>query len=71
MQSAARNRMRKLLLNEARIPRELPLVGRGVDILRGVNRMYGSPVNRVNMFVSSAIECLGPLHDMNGVKRYL
>lgn len=71
IQRAARDRARHLLRDGALIPRELPMVGRGVDILRGVNRLYGSPVNRLNMFVTSAVRCLGPLHDYDGVTRYL
>lgn len=71
MQRDAHARLKHFMIDEAKIPRELPMVGRGVDILRGVNRLYGSPINRVNMFVSSAVEALGPLHDYAGVQRYL
>lgn len=71
MQREAHSRLKSFMIDEAKIPRELPMVGRGVDILRGVNRLYGSPINRVNMFVQRAVQALGPLHDYEGVQRYL
>lgn len=71
MQRRAHAQIKTVLKDAARIPRELPMVGRGMDILRGINRLYGSPINRVNMFVKSAVQCLGPLHSMEGVELYL
>lgn len=71
MQRLAHSRLKSFMINENRIPRDLPMVARGADILRGLNRLYGSPVNRVNMFVGSAVACLGPLYDYDGVEAYL
>lgn len=71
MQRKAHTRAKELLRDTRRIPKELIMVGRSLDILRGINRLYGSPVNRMNMFVKSAVECLGPLHNYDAVERYL
>lgn len=71
MQQMAHSRAKDLLLDEDRIPRELAMVSRSIDILRSVNRLYDSPINRVQMFVQSAVDALGPLHDFDGVQRYL
>ncbi|CAD2212797.1 aarF domain-containing kinase [Angomonas deanei] len=71
MQRNAHARMKTFLLDEAKIPRELPLVGRGIDILRGINRLYDSPINRLNMFVQSAVEGLGPISDYEAAEQYL
>ncbi|KPA76605.1 putative mitochondrial ABC transporter [Leptomonas pyrrhocoris] len=71
MQRNAHARAKEMLRDMRRIPKELIMVGRSLDILRGINRLYGSPVNRINMFVKSAVECLGPLHNYDAVERYL
>ncbi|EPY20036.1 aarF domain-containing kinase [Strigomonas culicis] len=71
MQRRAHARVRTLLADDAKIPKEITLVGRGIDILRGINRSYGSPINRINMFVESAVQGLGPLHDAETVQLYL
>lgn len=71
MQRKAHTRAKEMLRDTRRIPKELIMVGRSLDILRGINRLYGSPVNRMNMFVQSAIECLGPLHNYDAVEHYL
>ncbi|KAL7700198.1 ABC transporter [Lotmaria passim] len=71
MQRKAHARAKEILRDTRRIPKELIMVGRSLDILRGVNRLYGSPVNRMNMFVKSAVECLGPLHNYDAVEHYL
>ncbi|KAG5495090.1 hypothetical protein JKF63_02143 [Porcisia hertigi] len=71
MQKKAHEQAKEMLLDTRRIPKELIMVGRSFDILRSVNRLYGSPVNRVNMFVRSAAECLGPLHTYDAVNAYL
>nr|CAJ2479835.1 unnamed protein product [Leishmania braziliensis] len=71
LQKKAHERAKEMLCDTRRIPKELIMVGRSLDILRGVNRLYGSPVNRMNMFVQSAVECLGPLHNYDEVDAYL
>jgi aarF domain-containing kinase len=71
MQRKAHSRAKEMLRDTRRIPKELIMVGRSLDILRGINRLYGSPVNRMNMFVNSAVECLGPLHNYDAVEHYL
>ncbi|TPP53738.1 ABC1 family protein [Leishmania donovani] len=71
MQTKAHERAKEILRDTRRIPKELIMVGRSLDILRGVNRLYGSPVNRMNMFVQSAVECLGPLRNYDAVDAYL
>ncbi|GET91876.1 abc transporter, putative [Leishmania tarentolae] len=71
MQTKAHERAKEILRDTRRIPKELIMVGRSLDILRGVNRLYGSPVNRMNMFVQNAVECLGPLRNYDMVDAYL
>ncbi|KAG5493553.1 hypothetical protein JIQ42_01925 [Leishmania sp. Namibia] len=71
MQQKAHERAKEALRDTRRIPKELIMVGRSLDILRGVNRLYGSPVNRINMFVQSAVECLGPMRNYDAVDAYL
>ncbi|ORC90588.1 ABC transporter [Trypanosoma theileri] len=71
MQINARERTKTLLKSQERVPRELPLVGRSIDILRGLNRLYGAPINRVNMFVRQAVAGLGPINTYEEVQLYL
>lgn len=71
MQREGRDRFRTVTINEERIPREIPIVGRSMELLRSINRLYDSPVDRVSMFVKSAVDALGPLHDYEGVQVYL
>ncbi|KPI83370.1 putative ABC transporter [Leptomonas seymouri] len=71
MQRKAHAHAKEILRDTRRIPKELIMVSRSLDILRGVNRLYGSPVNRMNMFVKSALECLGPLRNYEAVEHYL
>ncbi|CBZ29932.1 putative ABC transporter [Leishmania mexicana MHOM/GT/2001/U1103] len=71
MQTKAHERAKEILRDIRRIPKELIMVGRSLDILRGINRLYGSPINRMNMFVQSAVECLGPLRNYDAVDAYL
>nr|BAD29949.1 putative coenzyme Q synthetase [Trypanosoma congolense] len=66
-----RDSIRNLLSNEERLPYELSLIGRSIDILHGVNRLYGAPVNRVGMFARSAVAALGPLSTYEDVQQYL
>ncbi|CCW63135.1 unnamed protein product [Phytomonas sp. EM1] len=68
---AAHARIKSLLTDDSRLPHELPLLARGLDILRGNNRMYGSPINHLKVMASGALNCLGPIHDHEGVQRYL
>ncbi|KAG5469409.1 hypothetical protein LSCM1_02627 [Leishmania martiniquensis] len=71
MQQRAHERAKEALRDIRRLPKELIMVGRSLDIVRGVNRLYGSPVNRINMFVQSAVECLGPMRNYDAVDAYL
>lgn len=71
MQTKAHERAKEILRDIRCIPKELIMVGRSLDILRGINRLYGSPINRMNMFVQSAVECLGPLRNYDAVDAYL
>ncbi|EAN94568.1 putative ABC transporter [Trypanosoma cruzi] len=71
MQVKARERAQTLLANQELIPPELPLVGRSIDILRGLNRLYGAPINRINMFVRRAVAGLGPINSYESAQYYL
>ncbi|CCW66226.1 unnamed protein product [Phytomonas sp. Hart1] len=67
----AHARIKGLLTDDSKLPYELPMVARGLDILRGNNRMYGSPINYVKVMARGTLNCLGPIHDHKGVQRYL
>ncbi|ESL12016.1 ABC transporter [Trypanosoma rangeli SC58] len=71
MQVRAREAARTLLKDQELVPPELPLVGRSIDILRGLNRLYGAPINRVNMFIRRAVAGLGPIHNYESAQYYL
>lgn len=71
MHMAARQSVRTLLENQELVPHELSLVGRSIDILRGINRLYGAPLNRVDMFVRRAVEGLGTISTYEDAQCYL
>ncbi|RNF09815.1 putative ABC transporter [Trypanosoma conorhini] len=71
MQVKAREAARTMLRDQELVPPELPLVGRSIDILRGLNRLYDAPINRVNMFVRRAVGGLGPINSYESAQYYL
>jgi aarF domain-containing kinase len=54
-QSTTKDRIRALLKMTQHIPTELVLVGRHINIIRGVNKMLGIPVNRINVMARYAV----------------
>lgn len=48
-QVEAFDRVKALLSDSERVPRELILLGRNLNIVRANNKGMGSPVNRVNV----------------------
>ncbi|RNF03210.1 putative ABC transporter [Trypanosoma rangeli] len=71
MQVRAREAVQTLLKDQELVPPELPLVGRSIDILRGLNRLYGAPINRVNMLIRRAVAGLGPINSYESAQYYL
>jgi aarF domain-containing kinase len=58
-QNNVKNNINRMLEDDSRIPRELIFVGRGAQMLRSMNKSYGAPVNRANIFASKAVDALG------------
>lgn len=56
MQAEAKDRVRNLLKDTSLIPRELVFVGRSLNIIRGNNKLYGSPVDRVSVLARYAFK---------------
>lgn len=54
-----------MLADEQRIPRELIFVGRSSQLLRSLNKSYGAPVNRTNIFAERAAASIGALQTVN------
>lgn len=50
----AAERLRAFVKDTERVPLALVFIGRAQRILQGVNRMYGSPVNRIRIIVEGA-----------------
>lgn len=50
----AAERLRNFIKDTERVPLALVFIGRAQRILQGVNRMYGSPVNRIRIIVEGA-----------------
>lgn len=56
-------RFRSFLKDTEKVPLELIFVGRTHRILQGVNQLYGSPVNRMNMLVHEAFKIASAAND--------
>lgn len=56
MQTEAKDRIRNVLKDTSLIPRELIFVGRSLNIVRGNNKLYGSPVDRVSVLARYAFK---------------
>ncbi len=54
MQLKAKERVKKLLGDTSKTPRELILVGRHLNLVRSLNKQLGSPVNRVEILADCA-----------------
>eukprot|EP00388_Colpodella_angusta_P048099 GDKK01075118.1.p1 GENE.GDKK01075118.1~~GDKK01075118.1.p1 ORF type:complete len:177 (+),score=23.65 GDKK01075118.1:2-532(+) len=50
-----KGRMTKLLKDEKLIPKELAFIGRSMNYLRGINKSYDIPVNRLKMMAEGAL----------------
>ena len=55
MQQKMKSQAKDLLADDRLVPRELIFVGRSMNIIRGLNKSYAAPVNRINMFASRAL----------------
>eukprot|EP00055_Hartaetosiga_balthica_P002298 m.3488 g.3488 ORF g.3488 m.3488 type:complete len:521 (-) comp2077_c0_seq1:80-1642(-) len=67
MQVAAKERVRSLLADTSKLPLELIILGRTMNILRGNNKHAGSIINRVNLFARRAVQGLY-LHQSVGLQ---
>eukprot|EP00045_Choanoeca_perplexa_P009278 m.88452 g.88452 ORF g.88452 m.88452 type:complete len:550 (+) comp14832_c0_seq2:1271-2920(+) len=56
MQVRAKERVRELLKETHKIPRELIMLGRTLNCLRANNKQAGSIVNRINLFARMAVK---------------
>ncbi|ORZ07137.1 ABC1 family-domain-containing protein [Absidia repens] len=57
-QSGIKARLKHFLEDQAQFPRELIFLLRNMEIVRGNNKMVGSPVNRLNIMASWAVRGL-------------
>ncbi|KAJ3023588.1 UNVERIFIED_CONTAM: hypothetical protein HDU68_008546 [Siphonaria sp. JEL0065] len=55
-QMKMKERARQYLADTNKIPRELIFVGRNLNIVRANNKIYGSPVNRINLACAWAVK---------------
>jgi aarF domain-containing kinase len=55
MQTVSKERVKKLLTDTEKIPRELIFLGRNLNLVRSYNKFLGSPVNRVNIMARWAV----------------
>eukprot|EP00043_Microstomoeca_roanoka_P014111 m.139014 g.139014 ORF g.139014 m.139014 type:complete len:524 (+) comp15931_c0_seq2:222-1793(+) len=58
LQLRAKERVKELLSDTSKLPLELIILGRTMNILRGVNKQAGSIVNRINIFALRAVDGL-------------
>ena len=59
MQRQMKEKATSLLQDETKVPKELILLGRGMNLIRGINKSFGAPVNRVNILAERAARSLG------------
>jgi len=57
-QNSIKANINRMLEDDERIPREIIFVGRGAQMLRSMNKSYGAPVNRANIFAAKAVASL-------------
>eukprot|EP00056_Hartaetosiga_gracilis_P004992 m.80144 g.80144 ORF g.80144 m.80144 type:complete len:524 (-) comp12005_c0_seq1:4013-5584(-) len=69
VQVAAKERVRLLLSDTSKLPLELVILGRTMNILRGNNKQAGSIVNRVNLFARRAVQGLY-IHRSTGMQLF-
>lgn len=61
------SRMKDFIKNTEKFPLELIFMGRTMRILQGVNAMMGSPVNRIRIFATEAIDRLKKRPEPSGI----
>lgn len=57
MQQKMKSRLKHFIVDTTHMPLELVFFGRTMGLLAGLNRMYGSPVNRVKIMAFEASRC--------------
>ncbi|CAN6618676.1 hypothetical protein TRVA0_007S02102 [Trichomonascus vanleenenianus] len=63
----AREQFRSFLQDTTRIPLELIFLGRTIRIIQGLNRMYGSPVNRLKILATESSRAWKMMNPPRGV----
>ncbi|EGD79771.1 atypical/ABC1/ABC1-B protein kinase [Salpingoeca rosetta] len=58
LQLRAKERVKALLADTSKLPLELIILARTMNILRGLNKQAGSIINRINLFALTAVEGL-------------
>ncbi|RKP18633.1 ABC1-domain-containing protein [Rozella allomycis CSF55] len=59
MASMMKQKLKSFLTTSELLPKELIFVGRNLNLVRSNNRLYGSPVNRIQIMAIHAVEGLG------------
>lgn len=68
MENMMKQRAVTMLKDEARVPRDLVFVGRSMNLLRSLNKMYGAPVNRIQVLAGSAVRGLKDLSTVEEIR---
>eukprot|EP00760_Papus_ankaliazontas_P032378 PhM_4_TR577/c0_g1_i1/m.78779/K08869/ADCK, ABC1; aarF domain-containing kinase len=67
MQLKMKDHIRTWLLRQDKIPKQIIFVGRSVNLLRSLNKLYGAPVNRINVFASRAVDALATAGSLGSI----
>lgn len=68
MEEMMKQRAVNLLKDEEKVPRDLVFVGRSMNLLRALNKMYGAPVNRIRVLAGSAVKGLRDIATVEEIK---
>ena len=71
MQHQMKDHIKTLLEKEELVPQELVFVGRCLNLLRAVNKLYDAPINRINLFARRAVLALGPVERLCDVAPFI
>lgn len=65
MQEKMKERLKNFIVDATHMPLQLVFLGRSMNLLAGLNRMYGSPVNRVKIMAYEASRSSSIYNAMN------
>jgi aarF domain-containing kinase len=71
MQLDMKKHVTSLLQDEELVPTEIVFVGRCLNLLRAVNKLYGAPINRINLMARRAVMGLGPVETVADIEPYI